>query len=96
MDKLNVYFNNLENVLIILIKSVQVVPCFGYPFLFWDKFLQSFIANSFNNNLYFLTDIELRQLHRRFGQLSAGKLYKVLEYANYKTDKKIIDNFITC
>ena len=60
MDKLNVYFNNLENVLITSTKSVPVVHCFGHSFLFWHKSLQSFIANSFNNNPYFLTDIKLQ------------------------------------
>lgn len=33
MDKLNVYFNNLKNVLIILIKLVLVVCCFDFTFL---------------------------------------------------------------
>ncbi len=92
MDNLNVYFNNLENVLITSTKSVPVVRRFGHPFLLWDKSLQSFIANSFNNNPCFLTDTELRQLHRRFGHPSAGKLHKVLERAGHETDKKIVDN----
>ena len=92
MDKLNVYFNNLENILITSTKLVPVVRRFGHPFLLWDESLQSFIANSFNNNPCFLTDIELRQLHRRSGHPSAGKLHKVLERAGHETDKKIIDN----
>ena len=50
MDKLNVYFNNLENVLIASTKSEPVVRRFSYPFLLWDESLHSFIANSFNNN----------------------------------------------
>ena len=37
-------------------------------------------------------DIKLRQLYRRFGHLSAGKLHKVLKRARHETDKKIIDN----
>ena len=92
MDKLNVYFNNLENVVITSTKSVPMVRRFGHPFLLWDKSLQSFIANSFNNNPCFLTDTELRQLHRRFGHPSAEKLHKVLERSGHETDKKIIDN----
>ncbi len=81
MDKLNVYFNNLENLLIPSTKSVIVVCRFGHPFLLWDEFLHSFIANSFNNNSCFLTDTELHQLYCRFEHLSEGKLYKVLEHA---------------
>ena len=92
MDKLNVYFNNLENVLIASTKSVPVVRRFGQPFLLWDESFHSFIANSFNNNPCFLTDTELRQLHRRFGHPSAGKLQKVLERAGHETNKKNIDH----
>ena len=33
MEKLNVCFNNLENILIISIKLLPVVCCFGHPFL---------------------------------------------------------------
>ena len=92
MDKLNVYFNNLENLLIASTKSVPVVRRFGHPFLLWDESLHSFIANSFNNNTCFLTNKKLRQLHCRFGHSSEGKLHKVLERTCYKTNKKIIDN----
>ena len=92
MDKLNVYFKNLENLLIASTKSVPVVRRFGPPFLLWNESLHSFIANSFINNPCFLTDTELCQLHCRFSHLSEGKLRKVLERAGHKTDKKIIDN----
>lgn len=39
-----------------------------------------------------MTDTELRQLYRRFGHPSVGKLHKVLECTGHKTDTKIIDN----
>lgn len=92
MNKLNVYFNNLKNILITSTKLVPVVGCFSHPFLLWDKSFQSFIANFFNNNPYFLTDTELHQLYRRFGHLFVGKPYKMLEYTSHEIDKKIIDN----
>lgn len=92
MNKLNIYFNNFENVLIISTKSVLVFRYFGYPFFFWDIFLQLFIAKSFNNNFCLLTDIKLRQLHDHFGYPSICKLYKVLKYASHKTNKKLINN----
>lgn len=59
IDKLNIYFKNLVNVLIILAKSVLVVWRFDYLFLLWNKSLQLFIVNSFNNNSYFLTNKKL-------------------------------------
>lgn len=92
IDKLNVYFNNLENVLIILTKSVSVICCFGHPFLLLNKYLQLLTANSFHNNPYFLTDTKLRQLYCHFGHLSASKQYKVLECVSHEPDKKMIDN----
>ena len=94
INKLNIYFNNLENLLIIFTKLVPVVSCFGHPFLLWHKSFQSFISNSFNNNFYFLTNTELHQLHCGFRHLCAKKLYKVLERARHEIDKKIIDNLI--
>ena len=71
---------------------MQVVRRFGHPFLLWDVCLQSLIANSFKNNPCFLTDTELRQLHRRFEHQSVGQIHKVLERAGHETNKKIIDN----
>ena len=93
MDKLNVFFSNLKNVLITSTKLILVVCHFGHPFFLQDESLLSFLANFFHNNLSFITDIKLRQLHHCFVYLSAGKLYKVLKRASHKTIKKIIDNF---
>ena len=94
MNKLNVFFNNLKNLLIASTKSVPVVRRFGHTFLLWDESLHSFIANSFHNNPCFLTNTKLRQLHCRFKHPSAGKLHKVLERASHETNKKIIDNLM--
>ena len=60
MDKLNVYFNNFITILITSTKLIPVVCCFGHPSYLQDESLLSFIANSFNNNPCFLTDIKLR------------------------------------
>ncbi len=42
IDKLNVYFNNLENLLIASTKSVPVIRRFSHLFLLWDESLHSF------------------------------------------------------
>lgn len=70
-----------------------VVYYFGHPFLLYDKSLQSFITNYFNNNLCFLINTELCQLHRCFGYPSTKKLHKMLKHTRHKTNKKIINNF---
>lgn len=94
MNKLNIYFNNLENILVTSIKLISVVYYFGYFFFLWDKFFQSFIASFFNNNFCFLTDIKLHQRHHQLRHLFAKRLHKVLERASCETDRKIIINLI--
>lgn len=41
-----------------------------------------------------MTNIKLCQLYYFLLYLYIEKLYKILEYVSYKTNKKIIDNFI--
>lgn len=91
MDKLNIYFNNLENILIILEKLVLVIYYLNHQFLLRQKPFQLFIAYSFNKNFCFLIDTKLRQLYYYFIYL---KLHKILRCIRHKTDKKIIDNLI--
>ena len=92
MDSLQVHYNNLRNVLVTPTKSVPVVRRFGHPFLIWES-LQALITESFAQNPCYLTDVELRQLHRRFGHPSAMRLYNLLERAGHSDDlsKKAID-----
>src|SRR6266516_285391 len=93
MDALEVYYNNLRNVLIAPTKSVPVFRRFGHPFLLWEESLQSFIAHSFDQNPCYLTTTELRRLHRRFGHPSVDRLYKVLERSGHDDiDKQAIDH----
>ena len=63
LDRLKVYFNNLENTLVTPSKSFLVVQCYRHPFLLWNTSLQSFIIESFDYNPCFLSDIKLRQLY---------------------------------
>ena len=39
MDKLQMYYNNLKNVLIIYTKKMPVIQQFSHPFLLWNIFL---------------------------------------------------------
>ena len=79
MDELQVYYNNLKNVLITRTKEVLVVWWFGYPFLLWSTSLQTYLLESFDLNLYYLIDTELWQLYYRFGYLLVERLQKVLD-----------------
>jgi hypothetical protein len=91
MDKLGVYFNNLTNHLVTSTgRYVPVVRRFGHSFLLWNTALQSFISESFTCNPCFLTEVELRRLHRRFGHPSIGKLRNVLELAGHDVDMKAL------
>ena len=86
MDKLGVYFNNLTNRIVTPTGEVPVVRRFGHSFLLWDTALRSFITESFTCNPCFLTSVELRRLHRRFGHPSVSRLKNVLERAGHDVD----------
>jgi hypothetical protein len=91
MDKLGVYFNNLTNCIVTPKGDVPVVRRFGHSFLLWDTSLRSFITESFNCNPCFLTSVELRRLHRRFGHPSVGRLQNVLERAGHDVDRGTLE-----
>ena len=84
MDRLKVYLNNVSNLLITPSTTIPVVRRFGHPFLLWKDCLNSFITVLFNSNPCFLTDTELRQLHRRFGHPSSERLYQLLHRAGHE------------
>ncbi len=73
MNRLKVYFNNVENLLINTIKILSIIRRFDHDFLLWKNShsLHSYIIQSFNSNFCYLTVVELRQLHRRFEHSSA-------------------------
>ncbi len=66
---------------------------FDHDFLLWKNsyFLHSYIAQSFNSNLCYLTDVELRQLHRRFDHSSILKLQILLERSDHDVEKSVIE-----
>jgi hypothetical protein len=90
MDSLQVYYNNLKDIIITRTGAVQVVRRFGHPFLLWNSALQSYLAESFDTNPCYLTDVELRRLHRRFGHPSVERLQKLLYRAGHESDRSTI------
>jgi hypothetical protein len=91
MDTLQVYYNNLRNELVTPSGPVLVVRRFGHLFLLWEQSLRTYIYQSFDRNPCFLTTTELRRLYRRFGYLSADRLYRLLEKADHDVDIQAVE-----
>ena len=94
MDVLRAYYNNVTDTLITPSVRLPVTRRFGHPFLLWQGALEAYILTSLELNPCYLTDTELRQLHRRFGHPSAEKLYKVLERSGHEVSRASI-NYLT-
>ena len=85
MDRLRTYFDNTTNE---LVKDgnwrIPVVRKWGHPWFFLSKPEESGV---------FLTEVELRRLHRRFGHPATDRLYKLLKKAGYNdVNESIIQN----
>ena len=91
MDRLKVYLNNVKNVLVMEDQVIPVIRRFDHPFLLWKTSLQSYITESFDTNPCYLTDTELRQLHKCFRHPSAMKLHLLLERSSHEVDKPALD-----
>lgn len=91
MDCLGIYFNNINNLLVMKSTRILVIYCFDHPFLLWKSSLNSFITQSFDYNPCYLTEIELRQLHRRFRHFFAIKLRLLLEWLRHEINKPAFD-----
>ena len=93
MDKLQVYYNNIQDVLVTRTGEVPVVRRFGHAFLLCNSSLHSFLLESFESNPCCLTDVELQRLHRRFGHPSVERLQRVLERSGHDdVDKKTLEH----
>jgi hypothetical protein len=92
MDHLQVYFNNLKNLLITPCNKVPVVHRFGNPFLLWNTALHTYLIESFDQNPCYLTDVELKRLHRRFGHPSVERLTRILERSGHDVNSKTLDH----
>jgi len=77
MDKLSAYFQNLENTIVQGLKTIPIVRKFSHLFI---------LLNSHEETLAYchLTELELRQLHRRFGHLLVQRLANLLSYSRHE------------
>ncbi|KAI9034737.1 GAG-pre-integrase domain-containing protein, partial [Aspergillus affinis] len=104
MDNLGIYYNNLKNVIVTpkpatpfnsATKSLVEIPVirrFGHPFLLWNSALSSYLTSSFDMNPCFLTDVELRRLHRRFGHPSVDRLQTLLRSAGHEPNTAALEH----
>lgn len=88
MDRLVVHFNNLKNVLITPNDEIPIVRRFGHPFLVWDEAVHTFLQES----PCYLTEVEIRRLHKRFGHPSVQRLQRVLERAGHDVEQGILEH----
>jgi hypothetical protein len=92
MNRLKVYFNNVENLLIDKIKILSIIKRFDHDFLLWknSNFLHLYITQFFEFNFCYLTDVELRQLHKRFDHSFILKLHDLLERFDHEVEKAVL------
>jgi hypothetical protein len=85
MDSIGIFLNNLQNVLFQprTGKEVAVVRKWGHPFMLLDSREQTLAW-------CYITEPELRQLHRRFRHPSIARFAIVLERAGQEFDYKTV------
>jgi hypothetical protein len=91
MNALQVYYNNVKNIMVTPSTTIPVTLQFGHPFVLWGRSFQQFITSSLTQNPCYLTSAELSRLHRRFGHPSIERLHALLERAGQEVDKKSIE-----
>lgn len=87
MEQLSVYFNNIDKSPILSCIYIPAIPHFDHPFLLWKSSLNSFVTQFFDHTLYYLIEIKLRQLYRRFTYLSVIKLCLLLGWLGHQVSK---------
>jgi hypothetical protein len=98
MNRLKVYFNNVENILFMINKNkdLSIIERFDHDFLLWKNSysLHSYIAQFFNFYFCYFIDIELRQLHRRFDHSFIMKLHDLLKRFDHEVKKTALKKLI--
>jgi hypothetical protein len=94
MDRLKIYLNNVTNTLVSTTGAapLQVARKYGHTFLIWRVSAQAFVEDSIYTTECYLTDVELRRLHRRFGHPSVQRLHDILDRSGHDdVSKKSIE-----
>lgn len=92
MDRLQVYYDNTKDVLTTRTGTIPVVRRFGHAFLMCHSSLYSYITESFVQNPCYLTEVELRRLHLRFGHPSVRRLQQLLDRAGHEVNKEALEH----
>jgi hypothetical protein len=96
LDRLGAKYDNLANVIVQGNMRTPVIRASGHPWLLLNHtesmaYSHNTIAKPYSEPIEcHLTEAELRQLHRRFGHPSAGRLHSVLERAGHDEDYNLI------
>jgi hypothetical protein len=72
----------------------SMIRRYDHAFFFWNIFAQSLITKSLDQNSYFLIEIELRRLHRRFDHFSTRRLQAILDKFDHEANSQTIEYFI--
>ena len=91
LDKLGAFFNNLTNKIIQTNRSHPVIRRYGHAFLLWNMSAYMITSESLTSNQCYLTDVDLRRLHRRFGHPSVRRLHQVLERSGHDVELQAIE-----
>ena len=94
MDKLGAFFNNIINQLVQSNRFHPVIRRYGHAFFAWYISAFNITIESLDHNSCFLTDVELRRLHRRFGHSFVRRLQHVLERSDHEFEIKALEHLI--
>jgi hypothetical protein len=104
MNRLKVYFNNVTNSLIQMMKisdeilrkkrNFSVIRRFDHEFLLWKNFMQTYVNQFFDLNSCYLIKTELRQLHKRFDHSFIRKLHDLLKRFDHEVEKSVLEKLI--
>jgi len=83
MDRLGVIFDNVRNCMVRDSLALPLTRKWGHAWLHLKN--EKILGNGF------LTEMELKRLHRRFGHPSVARLHKVLAAAGHESDRQILE-----
>jgi transposase InsO family protein len=91
LDKLDIYANNVTNRLVTPTKEVPLIRKYGHLVMAWNTSLQSHLMETLKKDPCYLTDVELKRLHRRFGHPSVQRLRTILTRADQEVNQEALE-----